>query len=682
MFVSNGAVVLKTPFSAQTTSSWFPSMPPMSGGWPSAYGAIYRRQLWVYVVVSKRARATARLPLPVYRHDKQDRPRVDDHPMALLLANPNPGLSGFGLWLWTSSTFDIYGEAFWLKKRRAGTVAALFPLHPSSMSYNAEDGTWRFDNGKKVIDPIAESDLVHFRAFDPESQTCGMSPLEPLRSTLENEWNARNATSSFWRNGARPGYALSHPGNLSQAAADRLRAQWDATAGGSGNTGKTVVLEEGMKPETLTLTAEEAQYIETRKLNREEVCAAYDIPPPVVHILDHATFSNITEQMRSMYRDTMAPHLKGLESTLETDLRLAEWPNDDVYAEFLMDEVLRGDFEARQEALSKADHMTIAEKRKVENLPFIPGTDRIFLNTATLPLDAIDAQAAANVAAASAPPPTPAPTEVPDNVIPLPTARSVMGRLAWQRSFDDVDPDALTRDLTGSHRAMVLRAYRAELGAPSPTVDGLRGRLRVLGKAAAPADHAGEVETVLRAFFKRQGASVLSAADLSARWDKELSDDLHAVALQVSEIVGKGVVKAGGFDPDTYNVEQTVNYLRAVTDSLAEGINTTTRGQLAKDGADQAAVFQMAQDSRAAGIAVGVTTLVSGFAATEAGKQASAAHGAKPTKTWVTGSNPRAAHAAMDGETVDIESEFSDGSQWPGQGADSAGCNCSVDISF
>jgi phage portal protein BeeE len=66
------------------------------------------------------------------------------------------------------------------------------------------------------------------------------------------------------------------------------------------------VLEEGMEPKPLTLTAEEAQYIETRKLNREEVCAAYDMPPPVVHILDRATFSNITEQMRSMYRDTMA----------------------------------------------------------------------------------------------------------------------------------------------------------------------------------------------------------------------------------------------------------------------------------------------------------------------------------------------------------------------------------------
>jgi hypothetical protein len=160
-----------------------------------------------------------------------------------------------------------------------------------------------------------------------------------------------------------------------------------------------------MHAKPLTLTAEEAQYVETRKLNREEVCAAYDVPPPVVHILDHATFSNITEQMRSMYRDTMAPVLKGLEAVVEKELRSVEWPDDDVYAEFLMDEVLRGDFEARSDAYQKASHMTIAEKRRAENLPFIEGTDRIFLNTATLPLDAIDAAVAAGQPAIPAPAP-------------------------------------------------------------------------------------------------------------------------------------------------------------------------------------------------------------------------------------------------------------------------------------
>lgn len=474
MFVSRGSLVTtKTPVSL-TSSSWFPHMPPMaSHGWPSAYAGIYSRQLWVYVVVNKLARAQARLPLPVYERGALDRSKRDDHPMAQLLRRPNAAMSGYDLQLWTSSTRDIYGDTFWYKQRTGRTVTAIYPLHPSSMSL--EDGKWNFDNGSLRMNDIDPMDLVIFKHFHPDSLTRGLSPLEPLRSTLENEWSARTATSSFWQRGARPGMALLHKANLSEPAQRRLKAQVDDIAAGADKTGVTIVLEEGMEPRSMTLTAEEAQYIETRKLNREEVCAGYDVPPPVVHILDHATFSNITEQMRSMYRDTMGGRLPAVEAAIETDLRQAEWPDDDVYAEFLMDEVLRGDFETRQDALAKASHMTIAEKRRVENLPFIEGTDRIFLNTATMPLDAIDAQSAAIVAQ----------TQQSDDplaeVIPLAAARSIMGRLSWQNALDDVDPKALTAGLDEKSTGAALQALAIER-ANQGDIASLRERIRSLAK--------------------------------------------------------------------------------------------------------------------------------------------------------------------------------------------------------
>jgi len=473
VFVSQGSLVTKSPLDLTSAANWFPpQMPPMSsGGWPSAYAAMYRRHLWVYTLVSKRARATARLPLPVYRHDELNRPKVDNHPMASLLARPNPAMTGFNLWKWTSSTYDIHGITFWLKRRPRGGGApiGLFPLHPSAMIYDDASGRWSFDNGKVRLADIDDADLVIFRDFDPDSLNHGMSPLEPLRSTLENEWNARTATASFWARGARPGFVLSHPGRLTPKAADRLRTEFDSIKAGAGNTGSTLVLEEAMEAKPLTLTAEEAQYIETRKLNREEVCAAFDVPPPVVHILDHATFSNITEQMRSMYRDTMAPHLKGFEAAIELDLRQAEWPDDDVYAEFLMDEVLRGDFETRQDALNKATHMTLAEKRKMENLPFIEGTDRIFLNTATMPLDAIDAQAAALGTSAW------------PSSLPASDVRSVMGRLSWQESLDDVRFRDISSGLDPVHANLIHRALEDE-SAAAGSVAGLRERIRALAK--------------------------------------------------------------------------------------------------------------------------------------------------------------------------------------------------------
>ena len=496
MFLSNGSVITKTPVSL-TTSSYFPYVAPMSShNWGSVYSGIYEKQVWVYTLVNKLAAAEARLPLVVYKKTKDDgRERIGNHPMSKLLANPNPGLSGYALLEWTSSIENIYGEAFWLKRRDGnGVVIELYPLHPASMTWHGESNSWVFDNGNTVLGGIHPNDIVHFKLFHPTSTTDGLSPLAPLRATLENEYHARQATSSFWQRGARPGMALRHPGNLSDAAQSRLREQMQVMHSGSANTGTTMLLEEGMQAEKFTLTAEEAQYIETRKLNREEVCAAYDVPPPVVHILDHATFSNITEQLRSMYRDTLAPRLKRHEAVIEHDLRAVEWPREKIYAEFLMDEVLRGDFEARQDALAKASHMTLAEKRKIENLPFIEGTDRIFLNTATMPLDAIDQQSAAKIEATRNPPPAIAPpepepaeaepeAEAEPPARPKPGARSVAGRLSWQSGLDDVDPLYLTKGLSDRDAVRVFTAYSEETALSAGTLAGLRQRITQLGEA-------------------------------------------------------------------------------------------------------------------------------------------------------------------------------------------------------
>lgn len=514
----NGTIV-----KAQTTTLWegdtrsFPGFSALRGIQHAAsYAEIYREQLWVSTVVNKRATATARLPLKVYQRDELNRPEARTSPYARLLANPYSGMPRFLFWLWVSSTFDVYGEAFLGKLRdRGGRPIQLVPLHPTCMHLDTvEPGkpqTWTFRNGRVVIEGLVASDLVHFRTFNPDTTSRGMSRLEPLRRTLEFEDAAQRAQSSFWRNGARPGVALTHPGNLSQPAAERLKFQWDSIASGADRTGATVVLEEGLKPEILTISNDDAQYIESRKLNREEVCGAYDVPPPVVHILDRATFSNITEQMRSMYRDTMAPHLKNFEDTLEHDLRASVRPGqtapdfgDDVYAEFLLDEVLRGDFEARAQAYKDADYMTMAEKRRAENLPFIEGTDRIFVNAATVPLDAAAlnviggliqagfepeaALAAMNLPAIEHTGNLPVTVQADEDTPALPAAtaslRSVMGRLSRVDDLAELDPEALT-DGTPEPLASTIRAALALSIEAGDTVPDFRARLKALAGGSA-----------------------------------------------------------------------------------------------------------------------------------------------------------------------------------------------------
>jgi HK97 family phage portal protein len=478
-FISNGAVT-KSPTILErfTPASW--------NGWPQpgitqafrwgSYSGIYRRQLWVSVLVNKIANATARLPLKVYERKENGRPEARDSAYAELIRNPNPELDPYLFWLWTVSTLNIYGEAFWLKVRdRGGRPVQLVPWHPTRMVDDTSTGSRQWflqrDDGRTAIN---RRDFVHFRFFDPDSLHRGMSPLEPLRDTLENEHGARAANSALWRNGARPSYVLRHPGQLNTESITRLRDQWSDIHGGVGNWAKTAVLEEGMEAQALTLNSEELQYVESRKLNREEACAAYDVPPPVVHILDRATFSNITEQMRSMYRDTMAPKLKLLESTLETELRdgrfgdLRREPDFGpfVYAEFLMDEVLRGDFETRIAAMAQAiqtGQLMPSEARAMENRPFVTGSDQLFINAAVVPVDQADDIT---------------PGAGGQRSIPTATVRTLMGRLSRQETLAEVDPAALTADLNGSTQLVLSELDAAQMA--DLTVAQFRDRLRTL----------------------------------------------------------------------------------------------------------------------------------------------------------------------------------------------------------
>lgn len=479
--IVSGGVTVKSPDIRWTGSpgTWgnWPSSVQLGQRWAS-YSALYRSQIWVRILIDKRALLLARLPLKVYEHDDLNRPEVPDDDYAVLLNRPNPRQSRFAFWQWVMTTFDIYGEAFVGKVRdTGGQPYQLIPMHPTAMHEAGEDEgriRWDFDNGKVTIKGIRDEDLFHPRNYNPDSYCRGMSKLESLRSTLENEDAALRAQSSFWRNGARPGVALSHPGTLSQKAADRLKLSWEAVSAGADNYGRTVVLEEGMTPQVLSLNAEEAQYIEGRRLNREEVIAAYDIPPPAVHDLTRATFSNITAQLRSIYRDTMAPVCAFFEAELETQVR----PDfgDDVYAEFLLDGVLRGDFEDRADAYQKAINsgwQTPAEVRKLENLPFIEGSDRLFINSTMVPVD---------VAAE----PEAAPEMLDDSQV-----RTLLGRLSRQKTLEEVDGPALVAGLNGGSSLVLAQVDAAVAGGEG--VMGLRERIKHLSASPVTPDPMVEV---------------------------------------------------------------------------------------------------------------------------------------------------------------------------------------------
>lgn len=405
MFLSNGETIPsgavdrlgdRTPIFADA-NYYSTSALGLSGNY-ATYSAVYKAQLWVRIVVQKLAMATARMPFEVkVRVDGGDSVN-EDGDLSALLARPNPHLSGFKLWEWTSSTRDVYGEAFWLKLRdRRGRVRELHPMHPTNVIVRRlPDGAigYVYSNGTvntSQLPVIPEADVVAFTTYNPDNILRGLSTLEALRMTLLNEDAARRATAAMWAKGARPGVMLSTDRSLTPGAVTRLKSQFDAAHAGVDNTGSTVVFEEGVKPTIVQLSAEEMQYIESRKLNREEVCAAYDVPPPVVHILDHATFSNITEQLRSQYRDTMAPRFVNFESVIDHQLVPDFYPDRAVFTRFNMEEVLRGDFETKATATGFLRNNAVASGNEIRQMFGLPKSkdplmDEIFGNAALVQL--------------------------------------------------------------------------------------------------------------------------------------------------------------------------------------------------------------------------------------------------------------------------------------------------------
>lgn len=364
------------------------------------YDALYRFQPWVRTVVDKIANAVARLTVRVWEINETDgntiRTLDTAGPYARLIADPCAFLSPYQFWLWVASTIEMYGEVYLLKVRNAaGQVISLQPMHPSRVNIRRDGDTgdyiyqWTGSSGGIGLLDFAGSEVVPIQLFNPQGLERGLSRLESLRSTLFSEDASRNATAAMWRNAGRPNLVIESPNKqLSEDAFDRLKRQFDSLHAGSDNAGRTAILEHGMTARAIQLTAVEMQFIQSRQLNREEVAAVFDIAPPLIQILDRATFSNITAQLRAFYRDTMAPRLELIESALAKHLG-SEF-NKNKFAEFETADVLRGDYETRANAASQLVQVGVMKPSEGRELMGLNDAgdvaDALYANSAIQPL--------------------------------------------------------------------------------------------------------------------------------------------------------------------------------------------------------------------------------------------------------------------------------------------------------
>ena len=372
-----------------------------------AYADIWKSQPAVRTVVSFLGRNIAQLGLHTFqRVSDTDRRRVTDSPLSKLLARPFPRMTWYRLADSLVQDLGIYDEAFWLKAKAADGTMGLLRVPPDWVT---PIGPWltptSFKIGTKAGSPVVDADeVVYFRGYNPSDAKRGFSSMETLRRILAEEAAAGEYREQFWNNAARIEGVLKRPADApewSDVARSRFLEEWQALYSGASNSGRTAILEEGMDFSPTSFNAKDSQYIESRKLSREEVAAAYHVPLPMVGILDHATFSNIKEQHKQLYQDTLGPWLEMIQQEIESQLVPDLEPKGGVYVEFNLAEKLKGSFEEQAASIATTvggPVMTRNEGRARLNLPAIEGGDDLItpLNVATAgsaPLDVTSEEA-------------------------------------------------------------------------------------------------------------------------------------------------------------------------------------------------------------------------------------------------------------------------------------------------
>lgn len=351
-------------------------------GLNQAYAEIYQTQPNVRICVDFLARNMAELTFQMFRRiSDTDRERLVDHDLVAWLGKPNPSTRRYRLIESLMSDLGIYYNAYWVKVRyvRDGRRALGFVrLPPEEMDVKGgllpTHFTWTSANG--TVKTFAPSEIVFFNGYNPLNPLMGLSPLETLRRILAEEAAAGEHREAFWRNAARTEGFVTRPKEAKRYTKEQAaewREQWQATYAGGAGSGKTVLLQDGETFTPGSWSAKDSEYTAGGKLRREICAAEYHIPQPLVGILEHATFSNIKEQHKHLYADTLGPWARYLKEEFEGQI-LIECDDRAAYGEWNIDAKLAGTPEERAQSLQLAvgrPWRTVNEARALENLPRI-----------------------------------------------------------------------------------------------------------------------------------------------------------------------------------------------------------------------------------------------------------------------------------------------------------------------
>lgn len=338
----------------------------------------------VFACVRVKSEDLASLPLILYRRlDTGGKQRATEHSLYRILHDQaNPQMSALQFRETLAAHMELRGNAYAnIERNDDGSVRWLWPLNPTRMDAPilAADGRllYRYwlPNGQSAM--LTQDEVFHLRGLSFDG-IMGVSPIQYQRETLGNAMAAQEYGARFFGNNANPSGVLQAKNRLSEEAAKRLTRSWNDAHQGLTNAHRVAVLEEGLEWKQISISPEDAQYLESKKYSRSEIAGIFRVPPHKIADLERSTFSNIEEQDIDYAKSTIRPLARRWEAQAYVSLLLPS-EQQQYLAEFMLDDLLRGKTLERFEAYQKAWWMTGNEIRERENLNPIDGLDEPLL---------------------------------------------------------------------------------------------------------------------------------------------------------------------------------------------------------------------------------------------------------------------------------------------------------------
>lgn len=362
----------------------------------------------VYSCVRILAEAVAGLPLHFYKVTDEGKIKATDHNLYRLLHDePNPEMSSFVFRETLMTHLLLWGNAYaQIIRNGKGEIIALYPLMPNRMRVDRDENGEIYYTYTRTTDEaptmegttvyLYKEDVLHIPGLGFDGLV-GYSPIAMAKNAIGLAIATEEYGAKFFANGAAPSGVLEHPGTIKDPA--RVREAWQSQFGGSGNSGKVAVLEEGMKYTPISISPDQAQFLETRKFQINEIARIFRVPPHMVGDLEKSSFSNIEQQSLEFVKYTLDPWVIRWEQSLSRSL-LTNEEKKSYYFKFNLEGLLRGDYVSRTSGYATARQngwMSANDIRELENMDRIPaeqGGDLYLINGSMLQL--ADAGAYAN----------------------------------------------------------------------------------------------------------------------------------------------------------------------------------------------------------------------------------------------------------------------------------------------